>query len=127
MCRCVHEEIDGGKAGMTEKTMRIAIIGTGGVGGAFGAALAKAGADVSFVALGVQLPPDMQARMEKATGNFPPTMMPSMAIDLVRGNRLELPWLAGKVVALGKELGMPTPVFSTMYAALKLYANGAPQ
>src|SRR5688572_2438009 len=70
-------------------------------------------------ALGVKLPPDMQARMEQATWNFPPTMKPSMAVDLLRGNRLELPWLAGKVVALGKQLGVPTPVFSVMYAALK--------
>jgi 2-dehydropantoate 2-reductase len=54
-------------------------------------------------------------------------MKPSMAVDLERGNRLELPWLGGKVVALGKELGIPTPVFSVMYAALKLYANGAPR
>jgi 2-dehydropantoate 2-reductase len=35
--------------------MRIAVIGTGGVGGAFGAALAKAGADVTFVARGAHL------------------------------------------------------------------------
>jgi 2-dehydropantoate 2-reductase len=78
-------------------------------------------------ALGVKLPPDIQARMEKATHNFPPAMMPSMAVDLLRGNRLELPWLGGKVVALGKQLGIPTPAFSVMYAALKLYANGAPK
>ena len=78
-------------------------------------------------ALGVKLPPDMQARMEKAVRNFPPMMKPSMAVDLQRGNRLELPWLGGKVVALGKQLGVPTPVFSVMYAALKLYANGAPE
>src|SRR5690349_24644452 len=31
-------------------TMRIAVIGAGGVGGSFGAALAKAGNDVTFVA-----------------------------------------------------------------------------
>jgi 2-dehydropantoate 2-reductase len=35
--------------------MRIAVIGTGGVGGYFGAQLAKAGADVTFVARGRQL------------------------------------------------------------------------
>jgi 2-dehydropantoate 2-reductase len=78
-------------------------------------------------ALGVKLPADMQARMEKAVRNFPPAMKPSMAVDLERGNRLELPWLGGKVVALGKQLGVPTPVFSVMYAALKPYANGAPE
>ena len=35
--------------------MRIAIVGAGGVGGGFGAALAKAGADVTFIARGAQL------------------------------------------------------------------------
>ena len=35
--------------------MRIAVIGTGGVGGAFGAALAKGGSDVTFVARGAHL------------------------------------------------------------------------
>ncbi len=78
-------------------------------------------------ALGIKLHPEMQARVEKATRNFPATMMPSMAIDLLRGNRLELPWLGGKVVELGKQLGVPTPTFSVMYAALKLYANGEPK
>ena len=35
--------------------MRVAVIGAGGVGGAFGAALARAGADVTFVARGAHL------------------------------------------------------------------------
>src|SRR3954454_12821405 len=35
--------------------MRIAVVGTGGVGGGFGAALAKAGADVSFIGRGAHL------------------------------------------------------------------------
>lgn len=78
-------------------------------------------------ALGIKLHPEMQARCEKATMNFPASMMPSMAIDLLRGNRLELPWLGGKVVELGKQLGVPTPTFDVMVAALKLYANGAPK
>jgi 2-dehydropantoate 2-reductase len=78
-------------------------------------------------ALEVKLHPDMQARMMKVVQNFPAAMKPSMAVDLERGNRLELPWLAGKVVNLGKEVGVPTPVFSVMYAALKPYANGAPE
>jgi 2-dehydropantoate 2-reductase len=77
-------------------------------------------------ARGVALPPDLEAKMLKATRNFPPEMRPSMAVDLLRGNRLELPWLAGKVVALGRELGVPTPTYDVMYAALKPYADGAP-
>jgi 2-dehydropantoate 2-reductase len=35
--------------------MRIAVIGAGGIGGPFGAALAKAGEDVTFVARGAHL------------------------------------------------------------------------
>jgi 2-dehydropantoate 2-reductase len=37
--------------------MRIAVIGAGGVGGGFGAALAKAGADVTFVAHAARISP----------------------------------------------------------------------
>jgi 2-dehydropantoate 2-reductase len=77
-------------------------------------------------ARGVDLPADIESRMLRATRNFPPEMLPSMAVDLMRGNKLELPWLAGKVVALGRELGVPTPTYDVMYAALKPYANGAP-
>src|SRR6202022_4093644 len=36
-------------------SMRIAVVGAGGVGGGFGAALAKAGADVTFIARGAHL------------------------------------------------------------------------
>src|SRR5476649_193748 len=35
--------------------MRIAVVGAGGVGGGFGAALARAGADVSFIARGAHI------------------------------------------------------------------------
>ena len=52
--------------------------------------------------------------------------MASMAHDLIRGNRIELPWLAGRVVSLGKELGVPTPANAFIHAALKPYVNGAP-
>jgi 2-dehydropantoate 2-reductase len=77
-------------------------------------------------ACGVALPADVEGRALEATRNFPAEMLPSMAVDLLRGNRLELPWLAGKVVALGGKLGVPTPTYDVMYAALKPYANGAP-
>ncbi len=56
----------------------------------------------------------------------PPTVMASMAHDLIRGNRIELPWLAGRVVSLGKELGVPTPANAFINAALKPYTNGTP-
>jgi 2-dehydropantoate 2-reductase len=88
----------------------------------------KGVAEVAAVgrARGISLPPELEVKALQATRNFPPEMLPSMAVDLMRGNRLELPWLAGKVVALGRELGVSTPTFDVMYAALKPYANGRP-
>ncbi len=47
-----------------------------------------------------------------------------MALDLDRGNRLELPWLSGKVAELGRQLGVPTPTHSMIYAMLKPYVMG---
>ena len=38
-----------------EDRMRIAVIGTGGIGGPYGASLARAGADVTFVVRGAHL------------------------------------------------------------------------
>jgi 2-dehydropantoate 2-reductase len=52
-------------------------------------------------------------------------MKASMALDIDRGNRLEVPWLSGKVAELGRQLGVPTPTHSMMYAMLKPYAMGA--
>ena len=56
--------------------------------------------------------------------NAPPGMKASMLHDLEAGNRLELDWLNGKVVALGKELGVPTPASDAVYAAVKLHRMG---
>ena len=77
-------------------------------------------------AKGVALPADAVERILDFVGHSPPAMKASMALDLDRGNRLELPWLSGKVVALGRELGVPTPTHSTLYAVLKPYAMGKP-
>jgi 2-dehydropantoate 2-reductase len=77
-------------------------------------------------ARGVELPADALEKILDFTGHAPPAMKPSMALDLERGNRLELPWLGGKVVELGHKLGVPTPTHSLMYAMLKPYIMGAP-
>jgi 2-dehydropantoate 2-reductase len=50
----------------------------------------------------------------------------SMLEDLERGNRLELDWLQGKVVELGRKLGVPTPANEYVYKTLKLLRNGKP-
>jgi 2-dehydropantoate 2-reductase len=75
-------------------------------------------------ARGVALPADALEKIVGFTSHMPPAMKASMALDLDRGNRMELPWLAGKVAELGKQLGVPTPTHSMMYAMLKAYVMG---
>ena len=77
-------------------------------------------------AMGVVLPADAVERTLNFNRSAPPQLMPSMAVDLLRGNRIELPWLSGKVVELGRKLGVPTPTHAFMYAALKPYVMGTP-
>ena len=57
---------------------------------------------------------------------MPREMVASMLGDLERGNRLELPWLSGGVVQMGKDLGIATPANGFVLAALKHYINGRP-
>jgi 2-dehydropantoate 2-reductase len=54
----------------------------------------------------------------------PPTFKASMLHDLERGNRLELDWLSGHVVKLGRELGIATPANEAVYKVLKLHRMG---
>ena len=78
-------------------------------------------------AAGVAFPPDFSAELDRSVAAFPPTMKASMANDLDTGNRLELDWLAGKVVALGRRHGIPTPAHEAVYAMLKPYRMGRPR
>jgi 2-dehydropantoate 2-reductase len=48
----------------------------------------------------------------------------SMENDLRNGNKLELPWLAGTVVALGQQLNVPTPTCNFVCAILAPYVDG---
>ena len=75
---------------------------------------------------GVALKPDAVEKGLAMIRSMPDHHMTSMGNDLLRGNRLELPWFAGKIVELGRRHAVPTPVNSFIYAALKLYANGPP-
>ena len=77
-------------------------------------------------AKGVTLPADALAKILDFVGHAPPAMKASMALDLERGNRLELPWLNGKVVELGRQLGVATPTHGMLYAMLKPYVMGKP-
>jgi 2-dehydropantoate 2-reductase len=78
-------------------------------------------------AAGVEFPPNFSAELDRLVAAFPPTMKASMANDLDAGNRLELDWFAGKVVALGRKYGIPTPGQEAVYAILKPYRMGRVQ
>ena len=51
----------------------------------------------------------------------------SMLVDLEAGRPLELPWLHGKMVALGARFGIPTPASAAVVAALIAYVDGPPR
>jgi 2-dehydropantoate 2-reductase len=74
----------------------------------------------------VRVPSDIIDRTLAQMRSMPPHHTTSMGNDLIRGNRLELPWFAGKVVELGRRHGIKTPVNAFIYAALKPYINGVP-
>jgi 2-dehydropantoate 2-reductase len=61
--------------------MRIAVMGTGGVGGGFGAALAKAGADVTFIARGAHLAAIQRDGLRITGGRGETHLMPTKAAD----------------------------------------------
>jgi 2-dehydropantoate 2-reductase len=77
-------------------------------------------------ASGIPLPAEkVEARLARArTGS--PMVMSSLAVDLIAGNRLELPWLGGRVRELGKKHGIPTPANDFIWAALKPFMMGKP-
>ncbi len=75
-------------------------------------------------AQGIALPDDMTARAFKGYAAFPGGMKPSMLHDLEAGRRLELAWLNGEVLRLGKEHGIDTPANAQVVEALTPYAMG---
>ncbi len=75
---------------------------------------------------GVTLPGDFLAQRMAFIDSMPADSRASMAQDLLRGNRLELDWLSGAIVQRAASYGLATPIHRTLYAALALYANGAP-
>src|ERR1700686_5046584 len=61
--------------------MRIAVVGAGGVGGGFGAALAKAGADVIFIARGAHLAAMKREGLKVQGGRGETHLVPTQATD----------------------------------------------
>jgi 2-dehydropantoate 2-reductase len=75
-------------------------------------------------AKGVPISDKVADDVERSYVALPPHMKSSMLEDLERGRRLELPWLSGAVVRIGKELGVDTPTHRFIAAVLKPHING---
>ena len=75
-------------------------------------------------AKGVALDEDVARERLAFIDGLPYAMTSSMATDLARGNRLELDWLSGAVVRMGREHGVDTPANGFVTTALKLSAAG---
>jgi 2-dehydropantoate 2-reductase len=75
-------------------------------------------------ALGVALDADFAEQRLKFADTLPVDMTSSMHHDLERGNRLEVEWLSGGVVTLGRKAGVPTPCNRAIRDVLALQAQG---
>lgn len=75
-------------------------------------------------ALDVALPDDAEARTWNTVESLPTAMRASMAIDLERGNRLELAWLNGTVERLSEERGLAAPHTRAVMTALAPHSEG---
>ena len=73
---------------------------------------------------GVNLAEDYADRRLLLADDVAPDMSSSMHHDLERGNPLELRWLAGAVVELGRAKGVPTPLNRAIADILVLHAGG---
>jgi 2-dehydropantoate 2-reductase len=75
-------------------------------------------------AKGVNFPSDLMDGTINLIKNFPAGSKSSMLEDIERGRRLELPWLSGAVVRIGKEVGVPTPIHQFITTILTPFVNG---
>jgi 2-dehydropantoate 2-reductase len=74
---------------------------------------------------GVDLPEDHVGTAMQRADTVSPDMTSSMHHDLERGNRLEVRWLSGGVVELGRAKGVATPLNRAIADILALHADGA--
>lgn len=79
------------------------------------------------LARGIALPDALMGEIEQMVHNLPHHAKASMLEDLERGRRLELPWLSGAVVRLGKAAGVATPIHAFIATVLKPHVAGAVQ
>jgi 2-dehydropantoate 2-reductase len=76
-------------------------------------------------ARGITFPSDIVESTLAMIPSFPATSKSSMLEDLERGRRLELPWLSGAVVRIGKEVGVPTPIHQFITTILTPFVSGS--
>ena len=76
-------------------------------------------------ARGISFPPDLMESTLGLIKKFPSQLEVLDARRSRRGRRLELPWLSGAVVRLGKEVGVPTPIHQFIAAVLMPFVNGS--
>ena len=72
---------------------------------------------------GVRLDEAFADKQLEMVDTLPPAMLSSMAQDLLRGRRLELPWLSGAVVRRAEKHGLDVPAHRAIYAGLVLHAG----
>lgn len=76
---------------------------------------------------GVALPEDYAEQRLAFADTLASDMTSSLHHDLEHGNRLEVAWLSGGVVELGKAVNVPTPANRAVWDILALYADGRAQ
>lgn len=76
-------------------------------------------------ARGVAVADGLADELFRFADSLPNGLTASMLEDMQHGRRLEVAWLSGAVERLGREVGVATPVHSTIYAGLKFHAGGA--
>lgn len=76
-------------------------------------------------AKGIGLAADFVEKKMLDIDKLPSNMKASMLLDLEAGRRLELPWLSGAVIRLGKQHGFLTPANQAVVTGLEAYVNGS--
>ena len=75
---------------------------------------------------GVALGEEVIANNMTLAQSFPPNNKTSMFQDLQAGRRLEIDYLSGAVVRLGREKGIETPIHRTAWVAIKPWHQRTP-
>jgi 2-dehydropantoate 2-reductase len=76
---------------------------------------------------GVTISPDRFDTLKEYMDRIPPTTRSSLLIDLEMGKRIEVEALQGAALRRARARGVPVPIVSTLYAALKPWEGGDPR